>query len=176
MVEKNKRAVEITAENIAQVLVGSKNLEDFNEKGNAKPEFVKDSVYQLHSVVGLPLSGQKNTNGTDKKYPAFEIHKDNVFVGYLSFTAAQARRFVDIRLSKVGNPYSKFEVMNRFNAPEGVTFGAESLLALAGKSVRCALLLKTNKQPKFGSELRIGMTPENSDIFETVPLVLLELV
>jgi hypothetical protein len=175
-VEKNKKAVEITAENIAQILVGNKNLEDFNERGNAKPDFVKDEVYQLHAVVGLPLSGQKNPDGTDKKYPAFEIHKDNAFVGYLSFTSAQARRFIDVRMSKANKPYAKFEVMNRFNAPDGVTFGAESLLTLVGKSVRCALLLKTNKQPKFGSELRVGMTAENSDIFETVPLVLLELV
>lgn len=175
-IEKSKQAVEITPANVKTILVDNKNLVDFNSQGNPKPAFVVGSEYKLAKVVGLPLTGQKNSDGTAKMYPAFEVYKGTAFAGYISLTSIQARKFVDIRLSRAEKPYAKFEVMNRFNAPEGIVYGIESLLALVGKKVKCTAIDATHKQPKFGATLEVGQTPENSDIFEAAPLTMLSLV
>lgn len=175
-IEKSKQAVEITPANVKTILVDNKNLVDFNSQGNPKPAFVVGSEYKLAKVVGLPLTGQKNSDGTTKMYPAFEVYKGTTFAGYISLTSIQARKFVDIRLSRANKPYAKFDVQNRFNAPEGIVFGIESLLKLVGKKVKCEKIDDTHKQPKFGAELTVGDTAENSDYFEVSPLTYLSLV
>ena len=175
-IEKSKQAVEITPENVKTILVDNKNLDDFNSQGNPKPNFEVGKEYTLKTVVGLPLSGQKNSNGTQKLYPAFEVYKGKSFQGYMSITAIQARKFVDVRMSRANKPYAKFDVQNRFNAPENITYGVESLLKLVGKKIKCEKIDDTHKQPKFGIDLEIGMTESDSDVFEAMPLIYLSLV
>ena len=75
-------------------------------------------------------------NGTIM-FPVFECYKGTQFVGYISFRKLQGLRYDGILTSKSkGTKYSKFTHLNRWGAPEGTTFGHESLQKAAnGKKI-----------------------------------------
>ena len=66
-------------------------------------------------------------NGTIS-FPVFECYQGTKFVGYISFRKLQGLRYDGILVSKSkGTKYSKFSHQNKWGAPEGTTFGHESL-------------------------------------------------
>ena len=67
------------------------------------------------------------SNGTIS-FPVFECYKGTQFLGYISFRKLQGLRYDGILVSKSkGTKYSKFTHLNKWGAPEGTTFGHESL-------------------------------------------------
>ena len=76
------------------------------------------------------------TNGTIS-FPVFECYQGTKFVGYISFRKLQGLRYDGILVSKSkGTKYSKFTHQNKWNAPEGTTYGHESLQKAAnGKKI-----------------------------------------
>ena len=76
------------------------------------------------------------SNGTIS-FPVFECYKGTQFVGYISFRKLQGLRYDGILVSKTkGSKYSKFTHLNKWGAPEGTTFGHESLQKAAnGKKI-----------------------------------------
>ena len=75
-------------------------------------------------------------NGTIS-FPVFECYQGTKFVGYISFRKLQGLRYDGILVSKSkGTKYSKFSHQNKWGAPEGTTFGHESLQKAAnGKKI-----------------------------------------
>ena len=75
-------------------------------------------------------------NGTIS-FPVFECYQGAKFVGYISFRKLQGLRYDGILVSKTkGTKYSKFTHLNKWGAPEGTTFGHESLQKAAnGKKI-----------------------------------------
>ena len=75
-------------------------------------------------------------NGTIS-FPVFECYQGAKFVGYISFRKLQGLRYDGILTSKSkGTKYSKFTHLNKWGAPEGTTFGHESLQKAAnGKKI-----------------------------------------
>ena len=86
-------------------------------------------------TVQLKNAGWKE-NGT-VSFPVFECYKGTQFVGYISFRKLQGLRYDGILVSKTkGTKYSKFTHLNKWGAPEGTTFGHESLQKAAnGKKI-----------------------------------------
>ena len=76
------------------------------------------------------------SNGTIT-FPVFECYQGTKFVGYISFRKLQGLRYDGILVSKSkGTKYSKFSHQNKWGAPEGTTFGHESLQKAAnGKKI-----------------------------------------
>ena len=76
------------------------------------------------------------SNGTIS-FPVFECYKGTQFTGYISFRKLQGLRYDGILVSKSkGTKYSKFTHLNKWGAPEGTTFGHESLQKAAnGKKI-----------------------------------------
>ena len=76
------------------------------------------------------------SNGTIS-FPVFECYKGTQFVGYISFRKLQGLRYDGILTSKSkGTKYSKFTHLNKWGAPEGTTYGQESLQKAAnGKKI-----------------------------------------
>ena len=70
-------------------------------------------------------------------FPVFECYQGAKFVGYISFRKLQGLRYDGILTSKSkGTKYSKFTHLNKWGAPEGTTFGHESLQKAAnGKKI-----------------------------------------
>lgn len=171
-IEKSSKAVVINdANTFAERFSDRKSYDDFDSQGNASAVMVTGKSYMFGDAVELPLTGK--TVG----YPAFEVYDlkangtKNNFIGYLSFTKAQARKFVSIATSNAGKLYAKFEVMNRFNAPEKVTYGTKSLFQFAGKKINCVDVIEGVKQPKYEADL----SAENVEM-DTVNLTILTLV
>lgn len=86
-------------------------------------------------TVQLKNAGWKE-NGTIT-FPVFECYQGTKFVGYISFRKLQGLRYDGILTSKTkGTKYSKFTHQNKWGAPEGTTFGHESLQKAAnGKKI-----------------------------------------
>ena len=86
-------------------------------------------------TVQLKNAVWKSTSTTT--FPVFECYKGTQFVGYISFRKLQGLRYDGILTSKSkGTKYSKFTHLNRWGAPEGTTFGHESLQKSAnGKKI-----------------------------------------
>ena len=76
------------------------------------------------------------SNGTIS-FPVFECYQGTKFVGYISFRKLQGLRYDGILTSKSkGSKYSKFTHQNKWGAPDGTTFGHESLQKVAdGKKI-----------------------------------------
>lgn len=85
--------------------------------------------------VTLKNACWKSTSTTT--FPVFECYKGTQFVGYISFRKLQGLRYDGILVSKTkGTKYSKFTHLNKWGAPEGTTFGHESLQKAAnGKKI-----------------------------------------
>lgn len=85
--------------------------------------------------VTLKNACWKSTSTTT--FPVFECYKGTQFVGYISFRKLQGLRYDGILTSKSkGTKYSKFTHLNKWGAPEGTTFGQESLQKAAnGKKI-----------------------------------------
>ena len=86
-------------------------------------------------TVQLKNAVWKSTSTTT--FPVFECYKGTQFVGYISFRKLQGLRYDGILTSKSkGTKYSKFTHLNKWGAPEGTTFGHESLQKAAnGKKI-----------------------------------------
>ena len=86
-------------------------------------------------TVQLKNAVWKSTSTTT--FPVFECYQGTKFVGYISFRKLQGLRYDGILTSKSkGTKYSKFTHLNRWGAPEGTTFGHESLQKAAnGKKI-----------------------------------------
>ena len=86
-------------------------------------------------TVTLKNACWKSTSTTT--FPVFECYKGTQFVGYISFRKLQGLRYDGILVSKTkGTKYSKFSHLNKWGAPEGTTYGQESLQKAAnGKKI-----------------------------------------
>ena len=169
-IEKSAKAQVLTSETLVKFSTRS-SFEDFDSQGNASAIMEKGKQYTFGEAVELPLTGK------DVGYPAFEVYTLNSkgvkkdFIGYLSFTKAQARKFVEIATSNAGKLYAKFEILNRFNAPEKVTYGTKSMFQFVNKKINCVDIIESVKQPKFGADLTLDEIP-----MDTINLTILTLV
>lgn len=76
--------------------------------------------------VTLKNAGWKSNGAIS--FPVFECYQGTKFVGYISFRKLQGLRYDGILVSKTkGTKYSKFTHLNKWGAPEGTTYGHESL-------------------------------------------------
>ena len=98
---------------------GKTSVNDFTGSSDFVQLKAGDSV-QLKNAVW-------KSNGTIS-FPVFECYQGTKFVGYISFRKLQGLRYDGILVSKSkGTKYSKFSHQNKWGAPEGTTFGHESL-------------------------------------------------
>ena len=83
---------------------------------------------QLKAGESVTLKNACWKNNGTISFPVFECYKGTQFVGYISFRKLQGLRYDGILVSKSkGTKYSKFTHLNKWGAPEGTTFGQESL-------------------------------------------------
>ena len=172
--ERKQNATVLTAENLATSGLKSGQITDFT----GKSDFIKlekGKQYHLGDVVTIPYTIGENKG----VFAAFEIlSAKKEFLGYVSLNTIQARKFVDVRLSNEGKPYCKYEVQNKFNAPEGTTFGVSSLMKLSGAKVKCVDIV-SHKDVIFDSFKAIKSTDlsdfDSLDMVEK-PLTLISLV
>ena len=92
---------------------------------------------QLKAGESVTLKNACWKNNGTISFPVFECYKGTQFVGYISFRKLQGLRYDGILVSKSkGTKYSKFTHLNKWGAPEGTTFGQESLQKAAnGKKI-----------------------------------------
>lgn len=121
---------------------------DFTSESNFYKPVKGDTIH-------LRNAGFKKS--TTAQFPVFEVYKSKAanaqFLGYLSFRKVQALKYREILLSREEKPYAKFDVQNTWGAPEGTTYGAESLRKeLEGKTITITDAVD-QKIPKFGVDL-----------------------
>lgn len=118
-------------------------------------------------VVGakITLKNAGFKKSTTAQFPVFEVYEGNKFMGYISFRKVQGLKYIEVRLSRDKKEYAKFQVMNLWDAPEGTTFGAESLKkALEGKKIQ--IVSKHEQEiPAYDTDLtvradKIKMSPD----------------
>ena len=112
------------------VLDWGKGLQDAKSAGKTSVnDFTGSSDFvQLKNGDTVTLKNAVwKTNGSIT-FPVFECYQGTKFVGYISFRKLQGLRYDGILVSKSkGTKYSKFTHQNKWGAPEGTTFGHESL-------------------------------------------------
>ena len=107
-------------------------------------------------------------NGTIS-FPVFECYQGTKFVGYISFRKLQGLRYDGILVSKSkGTKYSKFSHQNKWGAPEGTTFGHESLQKAANNK-KITVREKVNQMIPAYVE---GQEPTETSMVEDYYLVL----
>ena len=121
------------------VLDWGKGLQDAKSAGKTSVnDFTGSSDFvQLKAGDSVTLKNAVwKTNGSIT-FPVFECYQGTKFVGYISFRKLQGLRYDGILVSKSkGTKYSKFSHQNKWGAPEGTTFGHESLQKVAnGKKI-----------------------------------------
>ena len=83
---------------------------------------------QLKAGESVTLKNAVWRSTSTATFPVFECYQGTKFVGYISFRKLQGLRYDGILTSKSkGTKYSKFTHLNRWGAPEGTTYGQESL-------------------------------------------------
>ena len=112
------------------VLDWGKGLSDAKASGKTSVnDFTGSSDFvQLKAGDSVQLKNAVWKSNGSITFPVFECYKGTKFIGYISFRKLQGLRYDGILVSKTkGSKYSKFTHLNKWGAPEGTTYGHESL-------------------------------------------------
>ena len=123
----------------ANVIAWGTGLEAAKAAGKTSvSDFTGSSDFvQLKAGESVTLKNAVWKSTSTTTFPVFECYQGTKFVGYISFRKLQGLRYDGILTSKTkGTKYSKFTHQNKWGAPEGTTFGHESLQKAAnGKKI-----------------------------------------
>jgi len=159
--------IEVTLENLESVLKNRKNSDDFNANGNgAKLEKGKKYLVNRSRVKPSTIkNGEVETKVEFLEYFFIDVETGLQVSGSISYNRIKCPKFVEVKKSeRTKNNYSKFEMLNSFGAPDGVSYGEVNLTkAILSKTLLCTEIIE-DKHPAFDATLIEGKTPKEMEV------------